>query len=186
MICIAHQTPDAVGKTYHEYAVEHGMTDVQAYAYIIRKNGSVGQDIRFLMSDEDLAMLYAHPLCMVGTDGLYSGVQTCTHPRGLATFPRYLGRFIREQKVLSLEEGVRRVSGLIADTFRLTGKGYIKEGFDADLVLFNKDTIIDQATYADPFLPNIGIEMVFVSGQAAVVNNKPTGVFNGKVYKPAK
>ena len=50
----------------------------------------------------------------------------------------------------------------------------------------NKDTIIDQATYADPFLPNIGIEMVFVSGQAAVVNNKPTGVLNGKVYKPAK
>lgn len=179
MICIAHQTPDAVGKTYHEYAVEHGMTDVQAYAYIIRKNGSVGQDIRFLMSDEDLAMLYAHPLCMVGTDGLYSGVQTCTHPRGLATFPRYLGRFIREQKVLSLEEGVRRVSGLIADTFRLTGKGYIKEGFDADLVLFNKDTIIDRATYTDPFLPNEGIKAVFVLGQAAVVDNMPTGVYNG-------
>ena len=59
-------------------------------------------------------------------------------------------------------------------------------GYDADLVLFNKDAILDQATYAHPFLPNIGIEMVFVSGQAAVVNNQPTGVFNGKVYKPAK
>ena len=68
----------------------------------------------------------------------------------------------------------------------LTDRGVLKAGMVADVTVFNKDTIIDQATYADPFLPNIGIEMVFVSGQAAVVSNKPTGVLNGKVYKPAK
>lgn len=175
------KTPDAVGKTYHEYAVEHGMTDVEAYAYIITQNGGSGLDIRFLMSEDDLAMLYAHPLCMVGTDGLYTGTQTCTHPRGLATFPRYLGRFIREQKVLSLEEGVRRLTGLSADTFCLKGKGYIKEGYDADLVLFNKDTVLDHATYTQPLLPNEGIQAVFVMGQAAVVDNRFTGVFNGKI-----
>ena len=179
LLCIVSQTPDAVGKTYHDYAVEHGMTDVEAYAYIISKNGGFGQDIRFLMSEDDLAMLYANPLCVVGTDGLYTGTQTCTHPRGLATFPRYLARFIREQKVLSLEEGVRRITGLPADLFRLSGKGYIKEGYDADLTLFNKDTIQDHATYTNPFLPNEGIKAVFVLGQAAVVDNAPTGVYNG-------
>ena len=85
-----------------------------------------------------------------------------------------------------MQEAIRRITGLPADRYHLPNKGYVKEGFDADLVLFNKETIIDQATYADPFLPNIGVEMVFVSGQAAVVNNMPTGVLNGKVYKPAK
>lgn len=183
LLCVVHQTPEAVGKTYHDYALEHGTTDVEAYAYIISKNGAFGQDIRFLMSEDDLSMLYTHPLCMVGTDGLYTGTQTCTHPRGLATFPRYLARFIREQKVLSLEEGVRRITGLTADTFRLTGKGYIKEGYDADLVLFDKNTIQDRATYTEPFLPNEGIKAVFVLGQAAVVDDLPTGVYNGTILK---
>lgn len=183
MLCSVSKTPDAVGKTYHDYAVEHGMTDVEAYAYIVSKNGAKGQDIRFLMSEDDLAMLYAHPLCMVGTDGLYTGTQTCTHPRGLATFPRYLARFIREMKLLSLEEGVRRLTGMPSDVFRLSGKGYIKEGYDADLVLFDKDTIQDHATYTNPFLPNEGIKAVFVLGQAAVVDNIPTGIFNGTILK---
>lgn len=183
LLCITAETPDAQGKTYHDYAVEHGMTDVEAYAYIISKNGANGQDIRFLMSEDDLAMLYKHPLCMVGTDGLYTGTQTCTHPRGLATFPRYLARFIREQKVLSMEEGVRRLTGLAADTFHLSGKGYIKEGYDADMVLFNKNTIRDHATYTNPLLPNEGIKAVFVLGQAAVVDNLATGVYNGTILK---
>lgn len=181
MLAITKMTPDAVGKTYHDYAVEHGMTDVEAYAHIIVANHGSGQDIRFLMFDEDLAMLYKHPLCVVGTDGLYQGNKIFTHPRGLATFPRYLARFIREEKVLSYEEGIRRITGLPADIFRLKNKGYIKEGYDADLVLFDKDTIQDHATYANPFQPNEGIKTVFVSGQAAIVDNQPTGVFNGTI-----
>jgi len=183
MLAIAPHTPDAVGKTYHEYAVEHGMTDVEAYAYIISKNSNQGQDIRFLMFEEDLDTLYAHPLCIVGSDGLYSGTQVCTHPRGLATFTRYLARFIRDKQLHSWEEGIRRITGLPADTYRLKNKGYIKEGFDADLVLFSKETIQDHATYTNPFLLNEGIKAVFVLGQAAVVDNVPTGVFNGTVLK---
>jgi N-acyl-D-amino-acid deacylase len=154
--------------------------------YFIAANKGAVTDVRFTMFNESLAYLYAHPLCALGTDGLYSGGGRMSHPRAFGSFPRYLGRLIREQKVLPFPEAIRRITGLNADRYHLPNKGYVKEGYDADLVLFNKDTIIDQATYADPFLPNIGIEMVFVSGQAAVVNNKPTGVLNGKVYKPAK
>lgn len=181
LLCIGPKTPDAVGKTYHEYAVERGMTDVEAYAYIIAQNGNAGQDIRFLMSEDDLELLYRHPLCMAGSDGLYSGTQTCTHPRAFATFTRYLSRFVRDRKVLSLEEGIRRITGMPADVYRLSHKGYIKEGYDADLVLFNKDTLQDHATYTDPFLPNEGIKAVFVLGEAALMDNMPTGVFNGTI-----
>lgn len=183
MLAVGANTPDAVGKTYHQYAVEKGISDVEAYAHIIVTNKGAGQDIRFLMFDEDLALLYKHPACMVGTDGLYSGTQTCTHPRGLATFPRYLARFVREQKILPPEQAIRRMTGLPADTYRLARKGYIKEGYDADLVLFNKDTIQDHATYTEPFLPNEGIKAVFVLGQAAVVDNIPTGTYNGTILK---
>lgn len=186
LIVWAKNTHDAHGKTIREYAQEKGMTDVEAYAYLIAENKGSVTDVRFTMFNESLAYLYAHPLCSLGTDGLYSGGGRLSHPRAFGSFPRYLGRLIREQKVLPFQEAIRRITGLPADRYHLPNKGYIKEGYDADLVLFNKDTIIDQATYADPFLPNIGVEMVFVSGQAAVVHNQPTGVLNGKVYKPAK
>ena len=183
MVVVAPQTPDGVGKRISDYAQEKGMRDVEAYAYIIAKNRGAVKDIRFLMEEEDLVRLYQHPLCVLGTDGLYAGGPGLSHPRGLASFPRFLGRFIREKKILSREEGIRRITGLTADRYGLKTKGYIREGYDADLVLFDFERIIDHATYADPFLPNEGIEMVFVGGQAAVVKNQPTGVYNGKVYK---
>lgn len=181
LIAVADQTPDAVGKTIHDYAVEKGVKDFEAYAEILTKNDGAVCDIRFLMSNDTLAYLYKQPVCVLGTDGLYYGDKTLSHPRGFASFPRYLGRLIREQKILPFEEGVRRITGLTADHYRLKNKGYIKEGYDADLVLFDKGRIIDHATYENPFLPNEGIKMVFVGGQAAVVDNQLTGLFNGKV-----
>lgn len=181
LIAVADETPDAVGKTIHEYAVEKNVSDIEAYAEILTKNNGFVCDIRFLMSNDTLAYLYKNPLCTLGTDGLYYGDKTLSHPRGFASFPRFLGRLIREEKILPFEEGVRRITGLTADHYCLKNKGYIREGYDADLVLFDKEHIIDHATYENPFLPNEGIKMVFVSGQAAVVDNQLTGVFNGKM-----
>jgi N-acyl-D-aspartate/D-glutamate deacylase len=183
VITIANATPEAAGKSIHEIALEKGMRDVEAYAYLITANKGSVTDIRYTMFEESLAGLYKHQKCMVGTDGLYYGGKLLSHPRAFGTFPRYLGRFVREQKILPFPEAIRRLTGMPAERYRLAGKGFIREGYDADLVLFNKETIIDQATYQNPFLPNIGIKMVFVSGQAAVVHNMPTGVLNGKTLK---
>jgi len=183
MIAVAENTPDAEGKTIREYALQKGMTDTEAYAYIIRENRGVVTDIRFTMFEDSLKTLCRHPLSMIGTDGLYSGEGKMTHPRGFGSFPRYLGRLVRDKGFLPLCEAVRRITGLPADTYRLKDKGYIRVGYDADLVLFDKNTVIDGATYTDPFVPNRGIEAVFVLGQAAVVNNIPTGVYNGRMYK---
>jgi len=183
MIVDAPMTPEAEGKLISDYARERGLRDIEAYAELIVKNRGAVRDIRFLMDEEDLVRLYRHPLCVLGTDGLYGGGTTLSHPRGFGSFPRFLGRFIREKQILSREEGVRRITGLPADRYGLRTKGYIRTGYDADLVLFDFEKILDRATYADPFLPNEGVEMVFVSGQAAVVRNHPTGVCNGKVYR---
>ena len=183
MIVEAPSTPEAEGKLISDYARECGLRDVEAYAALIVKNHGAVRDIRFLMDEDDLVRLYQHPLCVLGTDGLHSGGTTLSHPRGFASFPRFLGRFVREKQILSREEGVRRITGLPADRYGLRTKGYIRVGYDADLVLFDFERILDRATYADPFLPNEGVEMVFVSGQAAVVRNIPTGVCNGKVYR---
>ena len=120
---------------------------------------------------------------MVGTDGLFSGSTRLSHPRHFGSFPRYLGRFVRDMGILPFEEGIRRITSMPAQRYKLEGKGLIKEGYDADLVLFDENTIIDHSDYLDPFIPNEGIKMVFVGGGVAVKDNIYTGLHNGKLLR---
>ena len=183
LIVLAVNTPDAVGKTVEEYAKEKGIDPIAAYAYIIANSRGRASDVRFAMSNECICRFYQHPLCMVGTDGLYTNGTTLSHPRAFGTFPRFLGRFVRDQGILSLAEGIRRITGQPADWYGLKNKGYIKEGFDADLVLFDENTLIDHADYLDPFIPNEGIHSVYVMGETLVENNNMTEVRNGNLYR---
>ncbi len=180
LICSAARTPEAVGKRISEYARLKGLDDIEAYAEIIQLNHGEVMDIRFAMSEDNVEQIYRHPRCMVGTDGLYEGDDAPSHVRAFASFPRYLGHYIRDRKLLTMEEGIRRITGMPADVYGLVGKGYIKEGYDADLVLFDKAKICDKATYTDPFIPNEGIHMVIINGKAAVINNELTGVMEGR------
>lgn len=180
LIAGAKETPEVLGMRISEYAEAKGLDGIAAYAEIIRRNRGNVTDIRFAMSEENIERIYSHPKCMVGSDGLYMGNGAPAHVRAFTTFPRYLGHYIRERKLLSFQEGIRRITGMPADVYGLEGKGYIKEGYDADLVLFDKERIREKATYADPFIPNEGIRMVIVNGKAAVVDNLLTGVMEGK------
>ena len=186
LIVNALNTKDVIGMTIAEYAEKRNIEGIEAYAELIRLNEGKISDVRFAMSEDNIEKLYKHPVAMVGSDGLYMGKGTSAHVRAFSTFPRYLGRYIREKRVLPFAEGIRRLTGLPADTYNLYRKGYIREGYDADMVLFNKGTIIDKSTYADPMIPNEGIHMVFVNGKAAVVNNELTGVMEGKQILRAK
>ena len=180
LISSAPHTPEAVGKRISEYANMKGLDGIEAYAEIIQLNRGEVMDIRFAMSEENIEQIYRHPRCMVGTDGLYEGNDAPSHVRAFASFPRYLGHYIRDRKILSMEEGIRRITGMPADVYGLVGKGYIKEGYDADLVLFDKANLCDKATYTNPFIPNEGIHMVMMNGKTAVVNNELTGVMEGR------
>lgn len=176
----AEWTPWILGKSYAESAKEMGLSPFDGWVKLIHDNHGKMTDVRFTMSEENVEMIYKHPTTVVCTDGIYKKGAKMTHPRALGSFPRYLGRYIRQREILSREEGIRRMTGLPADRFKLNGKGYIKPGFDADFVLFDYDNIIDHATYDNPFQDAEGIEKVIMEGKVIIDRNKETGIYVGK------
>jgi len=127
-----------------------------------------------------------HPLVVVGSDGnslAPHGVlgQRKPHPRSYGTFPRVLGRYVREEKVLSLEEAVKKMTSITAERFDLTDRGVIREGAWADLVLFDAQTVTDRATFADPHQYPEGIPCVVVNGVVVIDQGQHTGALPGQV-----
>ena len=119
---------------------------------------------------------------MVGSDGI-PDLSGRPHPRLFGTFPRVLGKYVREENVLTLPEAVRRMTSLSAQTFGLVDRGRIAPGYWADLVLFDPATVIDKATYDDPQQAPAGISMVLVNGQIALDKGRHTGVGSGKMLR---
>ncbi|MBQ7671287.1 MAG: D-aminoacylase [Clostridia bacterium] len=180
IITDASVTTEAIGKRVSEYAAMKGLDEIEAFADLFHRNRCDMTDVRFNMLEENIEKIYRHSLCLVGSDGLYTGGAALAHPRAFATFPRYLGRFIREKKILPLAEGIRRITGQAADRYRLGGRGYIREGYVADITVFDPETVIDRATYEDPFLPNAGISCVIVGGVIRARNGELINCENGK------
>lgn len=117
------------------------------------------------MSEADMRRILAHPRSMVGSDGLPN--DPFPHPRLWGTFPRVIGQYCREQKMLTLPETVRKMTSLSASNFGLVDRGVIREGAYADLVLFDFNQIGDAATFAQPTQPSRGIDTVIVNGRVA-------------------
>ena len=183
LIVRAAETPWAVGKTYAEAAEILGMEPFDAVIYLLKANHGTVYECRFSMCEENVETILKHPKCMVGSDGIYVPGDKLAHPRAFGTFPRYLGHYIRERKLLSREEGIHRITGMPADRYGLKGKGYIREGYDADLVLFDYETIQDHADFMDPFKLNEGIQQLYIGGELVLENNEPTGVWKGKYIR---
>ena len=183
LIVRAEQTPWAIGKTYAQVGQELGMDPFDAVIHLLKLNKGTVYECRFSMCEENVERILKHPKCMVGSDGLYIPGDKACHPRAFGTFPRYLGRYIRQKGILSSEEGIHRITGMPAHRYGLRGKGEIREGFDADLVLFDYDTIIDTADFMNPLEPNLGIHKVYMNGALVLENNQPTGCWKGKYLK---
>ena len=105
------------------------------------------------------------------------------HPRYYGTFPRVLGRYVREKKVLSLEQAVHKMTGLPARKLHLTDRGLLKKGYQADIVVFDKNRIADTATFENPNQYPSGIHFVLVNGEAVISNGEHTGRLPGKFLK---
>ncbi|MEO8500416.1 MAG: D-aminoacylase [Vicinamibacteria bacterium] len=162
-------------KNMAEIAASRGMTPVDLFIEIAKSGGA--SVVAKSMMDEDIRAFYAWPWTMVSSDG---GIEY-RHPRGAGTFPRVLGRFVRERGWLTLEEAIRKMTSLPASRLRLKDRGKIATGFVADLVLFDPATVIDNATFLEPFKLSSGIEKVWVSGDLVWNDNAATGARPGQV-----
>jgi N-acyl-D-amino-acid deacylase len=136
--------------------------------------------ISFSQSEDVVRKIMREPYVNVCTDGLLGGKP---HPRAYGTYPRLLGRYAREQGLLTLEETVRKMSGLAAETFRLRGYGLIEAGARANVVVFDPHRIIDRATFEDSKQYPVGIEYVIVEGELAVRGESQTEVGSGVAVK---
>lgn len=187
---VSRYEPDASleGKNLDEVAAYWKVTPEAAYMRIIKETmpsgdfkgadeGVIGEG----MAEDDVKWFIAQPQIMFSTDGQLEG----EHPRGAGSFPRILGRYVREQKVLPLEAAIRKMTSLPAQQLHLADRGRIAKGMKADLVLFDPKTVIDRSTIQHPLAPPSGILDVMVNGQWAVRDEKPTAIRAGKPLRLA-
>jgi N-acyl-D-amino-acid deacylase len=123
-----------------------------------------------------------YPFNMFASDAsiriLYAGIP---HPRGYGTNARVLGKYVREQQIITLEEAIRRMTSLPAQKYHFTNRGLLRTGFAADIVVFNADTVSDLSTYQKPHQYSTGFRYILVNGAIALYNGKQTQLRNGKV-----
>ncbi len=168
------------GHTLADLAKARHLSDVEMYILIIREGDKAGTEAEVIgqsMIESDIKAFYQQPWVMVASDG---GINS-SHPRGAGTFPRVLGVFVREKHWLTLPEAIRKMTSLPAKRLNWPDRGLIREGAFADLVLFNPDTVIDNATFSHPFTLSTGIEKVFVNGVLVWDAGKPTGARPGLI-----
>lgn len=179
----------AEGKRLGAFAKAKGAEPYEATVALLRSsNGSVGM-VGFAMSEDNLDRILAHPLGMVCSDGGAFATdgpsrRGSPHPRGLGTFPRVLGRYVRERKALTLEQAVHKMSALPASRIKLADRGRIAPRLAADLVVFDPATVTDKATFEQPFQYPEGIDLVVVNGQIAFREGQRTGHAAGKALRP--
>jgi N-acyl-D-amino-acid deacylase len=173
----------AVGRTVAEWAEVQGR-DATTAALDLMLSDRLGTGILMHVGDEDnVRAIMRHPNHSAGSDGILVGGRP--HPRAWGTFARYLGHYTRELGVLTLEECVRHLAATPARRLGLADRGVIREGAIADLVLFDPETVIDRATFAEPRLPAAGIVDVMIAGEYAIRDGVRTSVAAGRVLRRA-
>jgi N-acyl-D-aspartate/D-glutamate deacylase len=154
---------------------------------LIEENGSV-PTVFFHHSEPDMTYALKQQYTSIGSDGLAMSPEgprgkTMPHPRSYGTFPRLLGRYVREQHVISLEEAVHKMTSMNAEKLSITDRGRIQVGLAADITLFNPDTVADKATFVQPHQYPVGIPYVIVNGQVVLDNGVHTGALPGHVLR---
>lgn len=176
------------GKRLSEIATEQHKDPLNALLdFIIADHGQTGA-IFFMMSEEDMQAALKSPFVSICTDngarateGPLAGSKS--HPRGWGTYPRILGRYVRDQHLMPLEFAIHKMTGLPAANLGLQQRGLLREGYFADITIFDPQTIIDRATFEDPNQYPVGINYVIVNGQLEVDNGQRTRALAGRVLR---
>ena len=168
--------PEHAGRDLPDVAAEMGLDPVAAAERLQPAGG-----IYFMMDEADVRRIMAYEHSMIGSDGLPHDQHP--HPRLWGTFPRVLGHYSRELGLLTLEDAVRRMTGLTAAQFGLTDRGEVRPGAYADLVVFDAETIADEATFEAPTRPAAGIDIVMVNGAIVREGGRVTGKRPGRALR---
>lgn len=176
------------GKTLADNAVMRGKEPADAFFdLLLEENGQV-HGVLFIMNEKDVQTAMAAPWVSIGSDGSALSVdgrlgQGHPHPRHYGTFPRILGHYVRELKILRLEDAIRKMTSLAAQRLGLRDRGLLREGFWADLVVFDPERVIDRATFEKPKQYPEGIEYVVINGQLVIDQGNHTGALPGRVLR---
>jgi N-acyl-D-amino-acid deacylase len=167
------------GLDLEEIARRRREKPVEALFNVILEEENAATMVSFSMSEEDVRTVMRSHLQMVCTDGIVLGKP---HPRAYGSFPRVLGKYVREGTI-RLEEAVRKMTSLPAQTFGIRDRGLLKPEMYADITVFDPGNIIDKGTYQDPIQFPVGIEYVIVNGKITVERGAHTGMRAGKVLR---
>lgn len=170
------------GLTIAEIAIIRGSDPETALMELLKAEidaGSESSMLGFAMDEPDIEAFMAWPHTVICSDGGLAG----GHPRGYGAFTRFLGHYIRDQGVVSLEEGIRKMTSLSTQQVGIVERGSIQVGHYADLVLFDPETVVDRATPAEPHKPSLGIEKVWVNGQLVFDDGQVTGNRPGQAIR---
>jgi N-acyl-D-aspartate/D-glutamate deacylase len=183
-ICLVSYDPNPkyAGKALNEIAEEEGRPVIEVAIEVLQKDSPSA--INFGMTEEDVRFVMQLPWVATSSDGSVKEASgDMVHPRSFGTFPRKIGLYAVREKVLPLEQAIRSSSGLPADIIGLPQRGYLRDGYFADVVAFDPEKIIDGATFEKPFIPPQGIPWVIVNGKPAVANGNLTGSLSGRALR---
>jgi dihydroorotase/N-acyl-D-amino-acid deacylase len=176
------------GKTIADIAQSQHKDPMDALFDLLIEDQAFTQVISFGMDERDIALALKQPWVSIDND--YQGTspdgplgKDHVHPRAYGTFPRILRKYVREEKLLTLEDAIRKFSALPAQRLRLADRGVIKVGLWADLVIFNPETVRDRATFQEPNQLSEGMEYVLVNGVPVIAEGKMTRALPGKVLR---
>ncbi|MBZ5507493.1 MAG: D-aminoacylase [Acidobacteriia bacterium] len=176
------------GKTVAEIAAQQKKDPLDALMDFVLADKGLSGALYFIASEEDLQTGLRQPWTSIGLDAGELSLdgplfEPHTHPRAFGSMPRFLGHYVRDLQLLPLEQAIRKITSLPAQREHLTGRGLIKEGFFADITVFDPVSIIDKATYTQPAQLAEGVQCVIVNGQIAFEKGKATGAMGGRALK---
>ena len=177
-----------IGKTLQEVADERGTDPAITAMDLVVEDDSRVDAVYFLMSEENVRRKIAKPWVSFGSDagapaaeGIF--LESSRHPRTYGNFARLLGKYVRDEGIISLEEAIRRMTSLPAANLGILERGELREGFLADVVVFDPERIGDNATFEEPHQYATGMRHVFVNGEQVLRNGRHTGAKPGRVVR---
>jgi len=176
------------GKTVAEVAKAQGKSELDALMdFVIGDNGQTGA-LYFMASEQDLVTGLKQPWTSIGLDAGETSLdgplyEEHTHPRAFGSMPRFLGKYVRDQKLMPLEQAIRKITSMPAQREHLSNRGSLKIGYFADITIFDPDTIIDHATYTDSNKLSEGVDYVLVNGKLAYDHGKLIGANSGRALR---